>query len=132
MAEMRTGDLRQIQHVACVLIAQDKAAVAKQVASTPASVTVGTEASTAAKSVPGGSERQHDGVGDQGAHAGVADICATPGQALGTQVRGASETVPVAGEGGGDTVVGLSLIHISEPTRRYAISYAVFCLKKKK
>jgi len=28
--------------------------------------------------------------------------------------------------------IGLSLIHISEPTRRYAISYAVFCLKKKK
>ena len=28
--------------------------------------------------------------------------------------------------------VALSLIHISEPTRRYAISYAVFCLKKKK
>ena len=26
--------------------------------------------------------------------------------------------------------LGLSLIHISEPTRRYAISYAVFCLKK--
>ena len=25
----------------------------------------------------------------------------------------------------------LSLIHISEPTRRYAISYAVFCLKKR-
>jgi len=24
----------------------------------------------------------------------------------------------------------LSLIHISEPTRRYAISYAVFCLGK--
>jgi len=31
-----------------------------------------------------------------------------------------------------DTIVDLSLIHISEPTRRYAISYAVFCLKKKK
>ena len=30
-----------------------------------------------------------------------------------------------------DTSQGLSLIHISEPTRRYAISYAVFCLKKK-
>ena len=29
-------------------------------------------------------------------------------------------------------LVYLSLIHISEPTRRYAISYAVFCLKKKK
>ena len=26
-------------------------------------------------------------------------------------------------------VLELSLIHISEPTRRYAISYAVFCLK---
>ena len=26
--------------------------------------------------------------------------------------------------------LNLSLIHISEPTRRYAISYAVFCLKK--
>src|SRR5664279_2297566 len=30
------------------------------------------------------------------------------------------------------TVPGLSLIHISEPTRRTPISYAVFCLKKKK
>src|SRR5678816_2660659 len=28
--------------------------------------------------------------------------------------------------------VGLSLIHISEPTRLLSISYAVFCLKKKK
>ena len=28
--------------------------------------------------------------------------------------------------------VPLSLIHISEPTRQEAISYAVFCLKKKK
>src|SRR5665647_3154524 len=30
------------------------------------------------------------------------------------------------------TVFSLSLIHISEPTRRTPISYAVFCLKKKK
>ena len=29
-------------------------------------------------------------------------------------------------------VFQLSLIHISEPTRRTPISYAVFCLKKKK
>ena len=29
-------------------------------------------------------------------------------------------------------VQGLSLIHISEPTRLGMISYAVFCLKKKK
>src|SRR5665647_639135 len=32
----------------------------------------------------------------------------------------------------GDTQGDLSLIHISEPTRRTPISYAVFCLKKKK
>src|SRR5665647_3300139 len=32
----------------------------------------------------------------------------------------------------GDRPKGLSLIHISEPTRRTPISYAVFCLKKKK
>ena len=31
-----------------------------------------------------------------------------------------------------DEVRDLSLIHISEPTRRTPISYAVFCLKKKK
>src|SRR5680860_505723 len=30
------------------------------------------------------------------------------------------------------TILILSLIHISEPTRRTPISYAVFCLKKKK
>ena len=30
------------------------------------------------------------------------------------------------------TVLFLSLIHISEPTRPLYISYAVFCLKKKK
>ena len=29
-------------------------------------------------------------------------------------------------------LVSLSLIHISEPTRQAEISYAVFCLKKKK
>ena len=28
-------------------------------------------------------------------------------------------------------LLGLSLIHISEPTRLLSISYAVFCLKKK-
>ena len=31
-----------------------------------------------------------------------------------------------------DTTLVLSLIHISEPTRQAEISYAVFCLKKKK
>eukprot|EP00658_Telonema_sp_P-2_P040071 TRINITY_DN28674_c0_g1_i2.p1 TRINITY_DN28674_c0_g1~~TRINITY_DN28674_c0_g1_i2.p1 ORF type:complete len:447 (-),score=118.64 TRINITY_DN28674_c0_g1_i2:67-1407(-) len=33
---------------------------------------------------------------------------------------------------GADQEEGLSLIHISEPTRLLSISYAVFCLKKKK
>src|SRR5450759_2560624 len=37
-----------------------------------------------------------------------------------------------AGSGSGETVFTLSLIHISEPTRLGMISYAVFCLKKKK
>ena len=32
----------------------------------------------------------------------------------------------------GKCVPDLSLIHISEPTRRTPISYAVFCLKKKR
>ena len=32
--------------------------------------------------------------------------------------------------GVGISVVNLSLIHISEPTRPISISYAVFCLKK--
>ena len=31
-----------------------------------------------------------------------------------------------------ETIEKLSLIHISEPTRQAEISYAVFCLKKKK
>src|SRR5665647_3856397 len=34
--------------------------------------------------------------------------------------------------GAAQAVLDLSLIHISEPTRRTPISYAVFCLKKKK
>src|SRR5665647_1990914 len=34
--------------------------------------------------------------------------------------------------GGNGQGIHLSLIHISEPTRRTPISYAVFCLKKKK
>ena len=32
----------------------------------------------------------------------------------------------------GGMLLALSLIHISEPTRLLSISYAVFCLKKKK
>src|SRR5678809_573385 len=38
----------------------------------------------------------------------------------------------MADEGGCALRVWLSLIHISEPTRQAEISYAVFCLKKKK
>ena len=35
-------------------------------------------------------------------------------------------------DGSTHVVEALSLIHISEPTRPRLISYAVFCLKKKK
>ena len=38
-----------------------------------------------------------------------------------------AENVRIIGRG----ILDLSLIHISEPTRRVVISYAVFCLKKK-
>src|SRR5678809_263244 len=43
------------------------------------------------------------------------------------QLSASSVTSPVA-----VTDASLSLIHISEPTRQAEISYAVFCLKKKK
>ena len=42
------------------------------------------------------------------------------------------ESVRKARSGDGRQRVSLSLIHISEPTRLLSISYAVFCLKKKK
>src|SRR5665647_3855084 len=45
---------------------------------------------------------------------------------------GANAAWTMAGSGGHDTLSALSLIHISEPTRRTPTSYAVFCLKKKK
>ena len=44
---------------------------------------------------------------------------------------GSVETLKAEAAGRFDVVV-LSLIHISEPTRQAEISYAVFCLKKKK
>src|SRR5664279_5742885 len=58
-------------------------------------------------------------------------------QPRGGPIAGEQEIVPtrmrprafcVLARQGGE---GLSLIHISEPTRRTPISYAVFCLKKK-
>ena len=48
------------------------------------------------------------------------------GRMMMVPVEGSEWTVEV------DVVLILSLIHISEPTRRTPISYAVFCLKKKK
>src|SRR5428012_20935 len=41
-------------------------------------------------------------------------------------------SVPIDGRTGMFVLQDLSLIHISEPTRLGMISYAVFCLKKKK
>src|SRR5680860_1647423 len=49
---------------------------------------------------------------------------------MGPQSAGADPGPACYGKGG--TEPTLSLIHISEPTRRTPISYAVFCLKKKK
>ena len=55
-----------------------------------------------------------------------------------TQALDAPYTYAVPEEAGdqpievGCAVLVLSLIHISEPTRQAEISYAVFCLKKKK
>ena len=45
---------------------------------------------------------------------------------VGVQLGGKSPMLSLA------AVHELSLIHISEPTRLLSISYAVFCLKKKK
>src|SRR5674536_220515 len=49
-------------------------------------------------------------------------------------IKGAGELGVAVADEELDTraLVGLSLIHISEPTRLLSISYAVFCLKKKK
>eukprot|EP00658_Telonema_sp_P-2_P076113 TRINITY_DN66147_c0_g1_i1.p1 TRINITY_DN66147_c0_g1~~TRINITY_DN66147_c0_g1_i1.p1 ORF type:complete len:114 (-),score=34.44 TRINITY_DN66147_c0_g1_i1:10-351(-) len=41
------------------------------------------------------------------------------------------QLVVTAGSDSFEELSGLSLIHISEPTRLLSISYAVFCLKKK-
>ena len=62
-----------------------------------------------------------------------ASICAST---MSLMAAGVPIKKPVAGIScglvTGETDDDLSLIHISEPTRRTPISYAVFCLKKKK
>eukprot|EP00831_Metopus_contortus_P049468 TRINITY_DN4086_c0_g1_i3.p1 TRINITY_DN4086_c0_g1~~TRINITY_DN4086_c0_g1_i3.p1 ORF type:complete len:287 (-),score=66.72 TRINITY_DN4086_c0_g1_i3:94-954(-) len=51
----------------------------------------------------------------------------------GTYVTFSNNNMTVENSSGGQaSIIGLSLIHISEPTRPLYISYAVFCLKKKK
>eukprot|EP00658_Telonema_sp_P-2_P027126 TRINITY_DN2101_c0_g1_i1.p2 TRINITY_DN2101_c0_g1~~TRINITY_DN2101_c0_g1_i1.p2 ORF type:complete len:112 (+),score=38.13 TRINITY_DN2101_c0_g1_i1:114-449(+) len=42
------------------------------------------------------------------------------------------QEMPQSSQQAFQALVNLSLIHISEPTRLLSISYAVFCLKKKK
>src|SRR5665647_3538173 len=61
----------------------------------------------------------------------VADV---PVQVNGRKLLGRVIGLPATGQPpiDGVMVLDLSLIHISEPTRRTPISYAVFCLKKKK
>src|SRR5678816_672217 len=63
---------------------------------------------------------------------GGADITA---RAVGQKLSEAwGQQVVVDNRPGGNGIVGMdiALIHISEPTRLLSISYAVFCLKKKK
>src|SRR5665647_3706640 len=52
------------------------------------------------------------------------------------EIPGTTVTILTMGPGRAAEIIReglyLSLIHISEPTRRTPISYAVFCLKKKK
>src|SRR5680860_1694007 len=62
--------------------------------------------------------------GHHACSAGCPDARATPSTGLGHHQELVSERP--------DTGNNLSLIHISEPTRRTPISYAVFCLKKHK
>src|SRR5665647_953441 len=62
---------------------------------------------------------------DQYGHAGV-----DPSSGAGPGGQGFGNFSDAFGDIFGD-IFGLSLIHISEPTRRTPISYAVFCLKKK-
>src|SRR5680860_1750964 len=52
--------------------------------------------------------------------------------AMGMVSAGICGNVLVVGAETISRILDLSLIHISEPTRRTPISYAVFCLKKKK
>src|SRR5665647_3875414 len=72
------------------------------------------------------------GLHDSLPHVGAVEV-KTLGLGLGTNVQ---DTLIVTWQDEGelalDVVPVLSLIHISEPTRRTPISYAVFCLKKKK
>eukprot|EP00658_Telonema_sp_P-2_P078114 TRINITY_DN7236_c0_g1_i7.p1 TRINITY_DN7236_c0_g1~~TRINITY_DN7236_c0_g1_i7.p1 ORF type:complete len:244 (-),score=99.69 TRINITY_DN7236_c0_g1_i7:112-843(-) len=49
-----------------------------------------------------------------------------------TELRLENDELAACVRDGKEAVQGLSLIHISEPTRLLSISYAVFCLKKKK
>ena len=50
----------------------------------------------------------------------------------GLKVKSHTITKKIKDLTGANVILWLSLIHISEPTRQEAISYAVFCLKKKK
>ena len=64
---------------------------------------------------------------------GSTDEWATPKEVVYMRLEGAKESTNVAGvvldrHSDFPVVLGLSLIHISEPTRRTPISYAVFCL----
>src|SRR5674536_392581 len=91
---------------------------------------------TAARTHPRPAARDHRPL-SQAAVGAAADAAPGPVRA-GLRQRGRRRTLrggagsdPSRGRCGRD-LLHLSLIHISEPTRLLSISYAVFCLKKKK
>ena len=91
----------------------------------------GSVSSVAAKSIEGFKTGSVvEALGGQIAGVQITQSDGTPGSGFDIKIRG-------VGTVNGDSsplyiVDGLSLIHISEPTRLGMISYAVFCLKKKK
>ena len=80
--------------------------------------------------VPG--ENVHHGGQGNGAHDGGILTQRVLNPQTVPQRRILRQTDLVKGTGGGEGVGDLALIQISEPTRRTPISYAVFCLNKKK
>src|SRR5665647_3712953 len=90
-------------------------------------------------SVHNGQRAPHQTLGTRTRHRGRADAARSEPASHACAPRNRRASVRHAEDADGCDALSdeavtqcLSLIHISEPTRRTPISYAVFCLKKKK